>query len=267
MPVHGIVIATDTGVYWSTIPGAGGVYAFKLATTLPGSRFSGRGLAEGFGGQIIAGAWGTDGAKHCGIFLGNWTGPGGDLAFTPSTISGNINFKSMLRTEVASCAGDRSKLYAVCSGGGTLTAQLDSKGNIVTDGFGNIVWAGDELIYRVLRSTDGGNSWTVTGNAVNGSSDLLFGGPTDVIGHTQGGYNICIGVSPFNPKLVAIGIGGAAISKDNGNTWDQLSSSSAEQTAHQNRQQERRSLPKTHQAGRCDQRRDCDGDNGQPVPR
>jgi hypothetical protein len=222
-PVHGIVLATDTGVYWSVIPGAGGAYAFKLVTTLPGTRFSG--LAEGFAGQIVAGAWGTDGAKHCGIFLGNWTGPGGDLVFTPSTITGSINSKNMLRTEVASCAGDRSRLYAVCSGGGNLTAQVDAKGNVITDQFGNIAWTGDELIYRVLRSTDGGNSWTVTGNTVNGSSALLFGGPTDVIGHTQGGYNICIGVSPFNPKLVAIGIGGPAISRDNGNTWDLLSSS------------------------------------------
>jgi hypothetical protein len=222
LPVHGIVLATDTGVYWSIIPGAGGAYTFKLVNTLPGARFSG--LAEGFGGQIIAAAWGTDGLNHCGIFLGNWTGPGGDLAFAPSTISGNINFRSMLRTEVASCAGDRSKLYAVCSGGGNLTAQVDSKGKVVTDAFGNIVWTGDELIYRVLRSTDGGNSWTVTGSTINGSTSVLFGGVTDVIGHTQGGYNICIGVSPFNSKLVAIGVGGPAISRDNGDTWDLLTS-------------------------------------------
>jgi hypothetical protein len=215
-PVQGIILATDTGVYWSIIPGPGGAYAFKQATALPGTRFSG--LAAGFGGQVVVGAWGTDLSKHCGIFLGSWVGA--DLVFTASTITGNINFKQMLRTEVASCAGDRSHLYAVCSGGGNLTPQLDASGNVVKDGFGNIVWSGDELILSVLRSTDGGATWTPTGNAITGSTDLLFGGPKDVIGHTQGGYNIGIGVSPFDSKLVAVGVGGFAISRDSGNAWD-----------------------------------------------
>jgi hypothetical protein len=126
----------------------------------------------------------------------------------------------MLRTEIGACAGDRNQLYAVCGGGGGLTPQLDGAGNPTLDGFGDVQWNGDDLILRVLRSTDGGMSWKVTGSTITGSTDKLFGGPTDVIGHTQGGYNLCVAVSPFDPKLVAVGVGGFAISKNGGNDWE-----------------------------------------------
>ena len=36
--------------------------------------------------------------------------------------------------------------------------MLDKTGKPKTDGFGDVLWNGDDLIYRVLASTDGGNS-------------------------------------------------------------------------------------------------------------
>ena len=59
--------------------------------------------------------------------------------------------------------------------------------------------------------------WNVTGSAIPGSADQLFNGPKDVIGHTQGGYNLCIAVSPFDPNLVAVGVGTYALSRKAGN--------------------------------------------------
>jgi hypothetical protein len=212
-----IVLAADGGVFWANIPVAGGVYSFKKATSLPGMRYSG--LAEGSGNSVLAGAWGSDLKAHFGIFVGDWTGPSGDLIFHRATITGSINERQMLRTEIASCAGNRLRLYAVCGGGGALTPKLDKKGKPLKDAFGDVQWDGDDLIFRVLRSNDGGMTWKVAGNTVVGSSDLLFNGNNDIIGHTQFGYNLCVGVSPFHPSLVAIGVGGFAISDDGARTW------------------------------------------------
>ena len=212
-----LVLACERGIFWATIPPPGGAYSFKRVPLLPGQRYSG--LAEGRQTQVIAGAWGSDLKNHFGIFVGDWTGPGGDLAFTRATITGGINQRMMLRTEIASCAADRGRMYAVCGGGGGLTPQKDPMGNPVLDGYGDVVWVGDDLIYRVLRSDDGGASWKVAGDAIVGSADKLFGGPRDVMGHTQGGYNICIGASPLDRELVLVGVGTAAVSKDGGKNW------------------------------------------------
>lgn len=212
-----IVLAADGGIFWANIPVAGGVYSFRKAPFLPGMRYSG--LAEGDGNRVVAGAWGSDLKAHFGIFIGDWTGPAGDLIFQRSTITGSINERQMLRTEIASCANNKRRLYAVCGGGGQLTPKLDDKGNPLTDNFGDVQWDGDDLIFRVLRSKDGGMTWEVAGSDIVGSSDRLFNGSTDVIGHTQFGYNLCVGVSPFDPGLVAVGVGGFAISKDGAKTW------------------------------------------------
>lgn len=218
-----IVVASDGGIFWADIPAAGGAYSFRQAffhaakRPLPGKRYSG--LAEGSGNRVVAGAWGSDLRAHFGIFVGDWTGPTGDLIFERATITGSINEGRMLRTEIASCATDRGRLYAICGGGGALTPKLDANGNLLTDGFGDVQWDGDDLIFRVLRSKDGGMTWEIAGNTVIGSSDLLFNGNKDIIGHTQFGYNLCVGVSPFDPNLVSIGVGGFAISKDAAKTW------------------------------------------------
>jgi hypothetical protein len=217
-----LVLASDGGIFWADIPPAGGNYSFRQAPFLPGTRYSG--LAEGAQNKVVAGAWGSDLKAHFGIFIGDWTGPLGDLIFQPATITGSLNARQMLRTEIAACATDRSRLYAVCGGGGGLTPKLDNAGNAQKDNFGDVLWNGDDLIYRVLSSRDGGATWQVTGNVITGSSDKLFGGSKDVLGHTQGGYNLCVGVSPFDPNLVAVGVGGPAISKNAGKDWELFSS-------------------------------------------
>jgi len=222
-----LVLASDGGVFWADIPPAGGNYSFKRATSLPGSRYSG--LAEGAQNKVVVGAWGSDLDKHLGIFIGDWTGPSGDLIFQRAAITGSINVKQMLRTDIAACASDRSRLYAVCGGGSGLIPLPISPNNPdpQTDGFGDVVWQGDDLIYRVLISRDGGASWQVTGDAIKGTSDKLFGGPKDVIGHTQWGFNLCVGASPFDPDLVGVGVGGFAVSTSAGADWEVFTSSSS----------------------------------------
>ena len=196
------MLASDGGIFWANIPVPGGNYSFRQAPLLPGTRFSG--LAEGTLNKVVVGAWGSDLNAHFGIFIGDWTGPLGDLIFQRATITGSINARLMLRTEIAACAGDRMRLYAVCGGGGGLTPRPDGAGNPQLDGFGNVIWDGDELILRVLTSKDGGASWRVTGSNIPGSSDQLFGGPKDVIGHTQGGYNICVGFLRLMPGTLRL---------------------------------------------------------------
>jgi hypothetical protein len=220
-----LILATDAGVFWADIPAAGGSYLFKQAKTLPGVRYSG--LAESSSNRVIVGAWGTDQAKHFGIFVGEWSNPAGDLIFKPATIKGKIDVRKMLRTEIGACEGDRTKLFAVCGGGGQMTPKFDDAGNVLKDGYGDIKWDEDkaDFILRVLRSSDSGLTWDICGNAINGSADVLFGGTKDVIGQTQWGYNLCVGVSPFNPKLVAVGVGSFAISEDGGDSWSLAPSS------------------------------------------
>ena len=88
------------------------------------------------------------------------------------------------------------------------------------DGFGDVIWDGDDFIYRVLRSVDGGLTWNVTGSAINGHPKRFFPGKLgELAGHTQGGYNLCVGASLFDPNLVAVGVGTPFLSKDGGNHW------------------------------------------------
>jgi hypothetical protein len=68
----------------------------------------------------------------------------------------------------------------------------------------------------VLCSADGGRTWNPCGMKVKGGGDLSRDGGTQ----GQDGWNVCIGVSPFDPKLVAIGWqAGPFISDDSGQSW------------------------------------------------
>lgn len=213
-----IVLATDRGVYWATIPAPGGAYFFKHADSLPGKRYSG--LAEGTLNQVIAGAWGSDLQTHCGIFSGDWSGPGGSLVFKPAKITSAINRRQMTRVDIAACATDRRVLYAV-SGGSGVTPKIVG-GMPVLDGFGDTKWDGDDFIFAVLRSNDGGVSWDLTGSAVNGQMNALFPGDAahDLAGHTSFGYVGCVGVSPFKADIVAVGIVNPFLSTDGGKRWE-----------------------------------------------
>jgi hypothetical protein len=81
----------------------------------------------------------------------------------------------------------------------------------------------------VLRSQDGGLTWRPTGRNVIGdpfNRPLFPGSPSsDVVGHSQDGYVGCIAVSPFDSRLVAVGIGLPVLSGDSGASWTLFSDS------------------------------------------
>lgn len=73
----------------------------------------------------------------------------------------------------------------------------------------------------VLKSTDGGQTWSrlqTTARGSKGQNRLL---ENDAVTGLQGDYNNCIAVSPFNPATVLIGWRNRPwISQDGGSTWD-----------------------------------------------
>jgi hypothetical protein len=221
-----LVLACDLGVFWATIPPPGGAYLFAMAF-LPGNRFSG--LAEEPQNTVVAGAWGTDLVNHFGIFVGTWSSPAGAPTFTRSTILG-VKPQQMRRIDLAAHANSRQVMYAVSGGGNCQTTKVDPKtGKIVPDAFGNVQWNEDDFILTVLRSIDGGQTWRPTETLVTGEVLPLFpGGPaSDLAGHTSGGYVGCVGVSPFNPDLVAVGVSSWFLSHDGGKHWDRSGEASS----------------------------------------
>jgi hypothetical protein len=219
-----IVLAGDFGVFWAKIPSPGGVYVFQKATGLPGNRYSG--LAEGPNTTVVAGAWGTDKKSHFGVFHGDWTG--GGLSFKPSAIPGGID-RQMLRVDIAAFPGMRFFMYAICADS-SLMNPVVVKGVTQTDGFGDIQWQnpgttdpGDQdPILTVLQSSNGGVSWTPTLNTIIGKPDPLFPftpGTKNWAGVGQGGYNVCVGVSPFDKQIVAVGMNNFFVSVNSGDTW------------------------------------------------
>lgn len=130
----------------------------------------------------------------------------------------------MRRVDIASCPTDRNRLYAVCGGGFNVKQNIDPKtSKPVLDDFGNAKWVDDDdFILAVLSSTgNGGSAWYPTGTTVTGQTLSLFpGSPSSKLaGHTQNGYVGCVGVSPFDPDHIAIGMTNVFISKDGGGNW------------------------------------------------
>ena len=180
-----IIIACSAGVLWSAIPSqfdqAAG-YQWQVASNLPSGGFVG--LTPGTGSNVVAAAWGSNVATGLfGIFVGTWNQAFADLAFARANIAGSDATK-MLRTSIASCAANRSAMYAVSDGA-------------------------NDTIFNVLRSQDGGQNWTTVNIPPNPGN--------------QGWYNNCIDVNPSNSQMVAIGWrGGPFVSSDGGNSWNTL---------------------------------------------
>jgi len=179
-----IVLATDSGVWWSPLPPTlnnTAAYSWQQAQGLPFGSFSG--VAVGPEGSIIVAAWGQGPSSGPNImFRGVWQS--GQLACAGSTVNGSPAEK-MFRTSVASCADNPSYLYAVAANGNS-----------------------NPGIMAVIASSDGGSTW----QTVTTPSDGL-----------QGDYNNCIAVSPYRPNVVAVGwrTGCPNISTDSGVTWSQ----------------------------------------------
>jgi hypothetical protein len=214
-----IVLACNRGIFWAAIPPPGGTYLFSQVFALPGQRFSG--LAEGPASTIVAGAWGTDLISHYGIFVGTWSGATNTFNFKSSTTSG-LTTSQMRRTDIASHPMNRMRLYAICGGGNNVTVNRKPSGAPILDDFGNVTWVNDnDFILAVLRSDDGGLTWSQTGTSVKGETQPLFpGSPSgDLAGHTNNGYTGCVGIFPFNPDIVAIGVVKPFLSIDGGANW------------------------------------------------
>jgi hypothetical protein len=181
-----IIVACGAGVLWSAIPNQFDQvtgYQWQVASNLPSGGFVG--LSPGTGTDVVAAAWGSNVATGLfGIFVGTWNAGFTDLAFTRANIAGSDATK-MLRTSIASCAGNRSVMYAVSDGS-------------------------NDTIFNVLQSHDGGLNWSTVNIPPNPGN--------------QGSYNNCIDVNPSNSQMVAIGWrGGPFVSSDGGNSWSTLS--------------------------------------------
>jgi hypothetical protein len=241
-----IVLACAKAVWWSPIPpapSAKGNYVWKMAQGLPNGTYSG--LALGPNDTIAVAAWGANvGTGLYGIFHGDWSTV--DLVMSRATLTGNnegpsfvkslreaakksgitnppisvrplaqkygfdppislralvmtiltsIDISKLLRTSLASCDQDRRFMYAAIAGP-------------------------DDFIYTVLQSTDGGLTWSPCGGATIEDSIKFLRPPHGGETGNQGGYNNCIAVSPFTPRIIALGWRrGPFISTDGGQTW------------------------------------------------
>ena len=169
-----IVLATDTGIWWAAIPPGGGVnYTFSQAQLLPGvspcrqalQRRCGR-TSEPRGGRVL----GQRPGHPLGIFLGDWGGPRGQPA-----VHGTRQHLRRQRTEDVVHEDhvvfpkDRKQMYAVCSGSGVVPT-LGPNGRPTPDGVGGLLLDGDDFILAVLRSKDGGQSWSPTSADIRGQT-------------------------------------------------------------------------------------------------
>ena len=192
-----LVLATSSGVYWSSIPTVTesggclsallsgpssnpGTYSFQKVKNIPDGAYLG--LAEGPNDTIAVAYWGND-ALRADLYYGGWQQ--GTLVLQQSSIDDESARLVMFATTLASCANDRKRMYAVSS---------DS------DGF----------VSFVLKSVDGGATWTSSVPQLDDPSQTFH----DVAGN-QGndGGRPCnsIAVAPHDPEKVVIGWRNAGI--------------------------------------------------------
>lgn len=161
---------------------------YSLAEGRPDRRNADRGRYR----TVIAGSAGTPDQQ--GVFLGGWTGA--DLVFDgPARLFINGQdatgrFTGTGNIEVASCLWDTDRAYAV--------ADRDGKLDLL------------------LRSADGGRTWTPCGSGVRLDTKTLD--LFDKCDHQAGHQTL--DVYPANPDVVSIGWFDSYISFDAGATWE-----------------------------------------------
>jgi hypothetical protein len=217
-----IVIAAYKGIFWSVIPAAGMTgYHWKRAIDdqpLPGKSgywrialgWTGEGNPLGFGQDlstvtIVAGGMADDTTTH-GLFYGQWNSQDdqGDLIIKRASLhdKSGINLDllqvGMGPVSVASCATLPNFCYAACS-------------------------ADDSSLLMVVRSTDGGRTWTPGGSEIKGTSRTLV----HLAGEHGGDRNNCIAVSQWNADYIGLAWQkGPFTSLDGGNTWMEVAGGS-----------------------------------------
>jgi len=192
-----IVLACDTGLYWSQIPpapSAQGTYTWNdatPATVQEGRAFSslakGPGWSDGREGTIVAAKWGGA-APIAAIYSGGWSG--GKLSVGVSNVDqGSGNFQLFLgRTSIAACPADPRTMFAVAA------TQVS------------------KTMVGIWKSTDGGQRWVMV--------------PMPPDPGAQGDYNNAIAVSS-DCRIVAVGWqNGTFVSYDGGGSWNLLSGGS-----------------------------------------
>jgi hypothetical protein len=192
-----IVLATGIGVFWAEMPPLGSRdYLWRAVTALadggpfPQGTYSGLAVSSS---RVVVAAWGVDiGSGHYGVFHGDWSS--GDLLMSRSAMPSATTGQNMYRTSLAACAGNDAVMYAVSS---TPDSADQTR----------------ELLGALLRSEDGGRSWSLLS-------------PTHLINQTgeKGDYYNCIAVTQTGSNLI-VAIGwhfGTFVSLDGGNTFLQM---------------------------------------------
>lgn len=212
-----IVIATITGIFWAQIPGTGQTnYLWKRALDKSPKKDGGywriaAGYTKtergGFGEDltattIIAGGMANQADVH-GLFVARWHRTGDLVVEQARVFDAAGNDATMFETSmgpvsVASCDQIPSFAYAACS-------------------------AADGSLEAVLRSKDGGRSWTIRGTNVKGTSKDL----RTLAGSHGADRNNAIAVAPYNADSVAVGWqNGPFTSLDGGSNWLQVAGGS-----------------------------------------
>jgi hypothetical protein len=215
------VLACGLGIFWSHIPDTGGTYSW-IQVLDPNNaaqpwRAGFSGIAEGPNETIVAGIWGGGDTLNSGFYHGrfnrHFNGPHRftRLDMTRSNTAGSNapNPTKMGRISMASYAADRHFMFA-------LIADFSTSN-----------------VYRTVISSDGGSTWSNTGNlVVNNPSNngALWENPNITGG--QGSYVNCIAVAPtaIDNNHITIAIGwssGYFLSFDSGNTWTQVAENSS----------------------------------------
>jgi hypothetical protein len=211
-----VVVASNGGVFWATIPQTGGQYIWVKVTRqsdgtlFPPGAYSG--VALGPNDRVVAAAFGANVPTGLfGLFQGDWSQDGTgaivlNLTAVPQTNMPPVPPQSLTtfaqnmgRTSLASCASNPSRLYAVAS---------------TTD---------SSAIFAVVASSDGGITWTLVGG-----SQVLSGQAGG-----QGSYNNCIAAAPLHADRLLVGWEfGVFQSTNAGGSFSQLNAQGLHEDVH-----------------------------------
>jgi hypothetical protein len=203
-----IVVACDGGLLWSVIPERGGVYQWSRAEGLPPGAYYGAAIGRDprTGHDTVAvgvfdqlGDPNANGAS-VGIYAGSWQqGSAGEFLGMRAPAVEGLDRTRMTSVSIASCRDQPEFMYAISRDGGA---------------------GSDGHILGVVRSDDGGQSWTATSTALLAEPG---GAMTDIIafsgGDEAGGRLKTISVSPTDSRTVAFGWEHSVVSPNGGDQW------------------------------------------------